>query len=229
MRSIKAYLFFGLFFIAALAANAQDIIVISEGNFIRGTIQGTDFSNVALKNEDETISLYKAKDIKEFVWNGQTYVSKPVLVKKKMELRFFKLIEQGTVNLYAFGGATGVEEVQPKRARIRPSIGIGGGSGGFGGVGVGGGITFGGNRNGSAEPVKRVVPETYFIEKFGTGPMLEIPADGGNSAGKNQQIKSILLQKLNNDEDLAERINATETFDAKLVRAFVSAYNAMKK
>jgi hypothetical protein len=58
--------------------------------------------------------------------------------------------------------------------------------------------------------------------------MQEIPADG-SSSGKTELIKSILLQKLTNDEDLAERIKATETFDAKLIKAFVAAYNDIQK
>lgn len=214
----------------SIVLKAQDAIVISEGNFVRGTIQGTDFSTVVLKNEDESLSQFKAKDIREFLWNGETYVSKPIVIKKKMEHRFFKLIENGAVNLYSIGGSTGgVEEVQPKRARIRPSVGIGGGTGGFGGLGGGVGITIGGGRNRQEEPQSRVTgPTAYFIEKFGTGPMLEIP-EGGNSDSKNQQIKNILLLKLTNDEDLAERIKATESFDAKLIRSFVAAYNSMNQ
>jgi hypothetical protein len=225
MKWTKVYSLFLLFILAGTIANAQDIVVISQGNFIRGTIKGTNFSSVVLKNEDESMVQYNAADIKEFVWNGETYVSKPIVLKKKMEHRFFKVIEQGAVNLYAIGGNTAAEQPQaPKRARIRPSIGIGTGTGGFGGVG--GGISFGGgNRSSNEQPANRIMPTTYFIEKFGTGPMQAIDVEGG----KAQQIKDILLQKLNNDQDLAERINATENFDTKLVRAFVAAYNSMKK
>lgn len=230
MKSIKVYAaLLVLLLSSAAVSKAQDAVTISEGNFVRGTIQGTDFSTVILKNEDESLTQFKAKDIKEFLWNGETYVSKPIVIKKRMEHRFFKLIEQGAVNLYSIGGSTGVEEVQPKRARIRPSVGIGGGTGGFGGLGGGVGITFGGGRNREEQQTKVNAPTAYFIEKFGTGPMQEIPAEAGNSGSKNQLIKSMLLQKLTNDEDLAERIKATESFDAKLVRSFVAAYNAMHK
>ncbi|MDR6783648.1 hypothetical protein ABIE26_003033 [Pedobacter africanus] len=230
MKSIKFYKVLVMFLMASAALKAQDAVTISEGNFVRGTIQGTDFSTVILKNEDESISQFKAKDIKEFLWNGETYVSKPIVIKKRMEHRFFRLLEQGAVNLYSIGGSTGlIEEPQPKRARVRPSIGIGGGTGGFGGLGGGVGITIGGGRNREEQPSRIAGPTAYFIEKFGTGPMQEIPVEGGNSAGKNQQIKTALLQKMTNDEDLAERIKATESFDAKLVRSFVAAYNAMHK
>lgn len=228
MSSIKIYLLFLALLSTSIAIKAQDAVVISAGNFIRGTIQGTDFSTVILKNEDESLSQFKAKDIKEFLWNGETYVSKPIVIKKRMEHRFFKLLEQGAVNLYSIGGSTGPEEVQPKRTRIRPSIGVGGGTGGFGGLGGGVGITIGGGRNRQEEQQPRsALPTAYFIEKFGTGPMLEVPADAGNSDNKNQQVKNILLLKLTNDEDLSERIKATESFDAKLIRSFVAAYNAM--
>ena len=212
-------------------AVAQDAVTISDGNYVRGTVKGTNYSTVALLKDDQSIVQYFAKDIKEFVWNGETYVSKPIVLKKKMEYRFFKLEAYGAVNLYSFGGmSNAMDEPQPRRSRIRPSVGIGAGSGGFGGVGVGGGITFGGGGRSSQEPVsKNRPPSAYFIEKYGTGPMQELPVEGGNSEGKNQQIKNVLLQKLSNDEDLAERIKATESFDAKLIKAFVTAYNEMHK
>jgi len=226
-KPLITFLFFSLVF---FSVGAQDIVVISEGNFIRGTIQGTDYSNVAIKQEDNVVALYKAKDIKEFLWNGETYVSKPIVVKKKMEHRFFKLVEHGAVNLYSIGGTAATGQPEPKRTKVRPSFGVGGGTGGFGGLGGGVSISLGGGRSRSEEGKSaQAMPTAYFIEKFGTGPMLEIPIEDGNSDNKNQRIKSVLLQKLTNDEDLAERINATESFDAKLIRAFVSAYNSMKK
>lgn len=230
MKLFKTLVTFVACSFTIFAVSAQDIVVISEGNFIRGTVQGTDYANVAIKQEDEAVVLYKAKDIKEFLWNGETYVSKPIVVKKKMEHRFFKLIEQGAVNLYSIGGISATDQQEPKRTKVRPSFGVGGGTGGFGGMGGGVSISLGGGRSrNDKDKSAQVKPTSYFIEKFGTGPMLEIPIEGGNSDGKNQHIKGVLLQKLTNDEDLAERINATESFDAKLIRAFVSAYNDMKK
>src|SRR5690606_25930992 len=100
-----------------VVTKAQDAVIISDGNFVRGTIQGTDFSTVILKNDDETVSQYKAKDIKEFLWNGETYVSKPIVIKKRMEHRFFQIIERGTVNLYSIGGNAAAEVPQAKRPR----------------------------------------------------------------------------------------------------------------
>ncbi|WP_090783206.1 hypothetical protein [Pedobacter sp. ok626] len=229
MKLIKVYALMLMLSITAIAVKAQDIVVISEGNFVRGTIQGTDFSTVMLKNDDGSISPYKAKDIKEFLWNGETYVSKPIVIKKRMELRFFKIIERGAVNLYSIGGNGAAEQPQEKRRRIQPSIGIGGGTGGFGGLGGGVGITIGGGRNRDDDQPRAAAPTAYFLERFGTGPMIELPVNGGNSEGKNQQIKNVLLQKLTNDEDLAERIKATESFDPKLIKAFVAAYNDMHK
>lgn len=230
MKLFKSFAALLALSLTVFTVSAQDIVLISEGNFIRGTIKGTDYASVAIKQEDDAVTLYKAKDIKEFIWNGQTYVSKPIVVKKKMEHRFFKLIAQGAVNLYSIGGNTGVDQPAPKRTKVRPSFGVGGGTGGFGGMGGGVSISLGGGRSGRDEDKKaQVSPTAYFIEKFGTGPMLEIPVEPGNSAQKNQHIKNVLLQKLTNDEDLAERIKATESFDAKLIQAFVTAYNDMKK
>ncbi|MHA4893871.1 hypothetical protein ACXZ1K_03890 [Pedobacter sp. PWIIR3] len=213
----------------ASGAYAQDIIVISEGNFIRGTIKATNFSSVIFKNDAEALVEYKAKDIKEFVWNGETYVSKPILIKKDLEIRFFKVLELGAVNLYSIGGNLQVEEPVQKRAKFRPSIGIGAGSGGFGGIGMGGGISIGGGRNSAPAVPKQIIPATYFIEKFGTGPMQELFAENGTAAARTPVVKSILLQKLTNNEAIADRIKSVELFDAKLLSAIVEDYNAAAK
>ncbi len=227
MKLYHKFLLFVFTMLITGIAHAQDAVIIEDGNFIRGTIKGTDFSTVQLLRDDQTLVLYKAKDIKEFLWNGDTFVSKPVVIKKKMEFRFFKIEEHGMVNLYSIGNIT-TEESQEKSVRVRPSIGVGLGSGGYGGVGFGGGISIGGgrrNHNGKGRGNKKA---TYYLERLGTGPLLELPLDGTSSA-KTDQVKAILLQKLNNDDDLAERIKTTDRFDAKNVQAFVSAYNAMHK
>ena len=160
-------------------AAAQDVVMLDSANFVRGTIKGTDYSTVALLKDDQVEVLYKAKDVKEFLWNGETYVSKPIINNKKVEQRFFKVVEMGTVNMYAIGEQT-VDPTAPqeKRVRVSPSVGIGLGSGGmgragFGGVGIGGGISIGGGRRSNAKkaPGRKAL---YFIEKPGSGPMLEI-------------------------------------------------------
>jgi hypothetical protein len=222
-----------LWFVAgfSLLAAAQDVVMLDSANFVRGTIKGTDYSTVSLLKDDQVEVLYKAKDVKEFLWNGETYVSKPIINNKKVEQRFFKVLELGTVNLYAIGEQSADPSApQEKRVRFSPNIGVGLGSGGmgrggFGGVGIGGGISIGGGRrNNSKKATGRKA--LYFIEKPGTGPMLEIQL---NSSSDQQRVKQILLDKLNNDEDLAERIKETENFDAKAVAAYVKAYNLMHK
>jgi hypothetical protein len=229
VKAMRIFSFLLVFAAVSLNVSAQDAVVISEGNFLRGTIKGTDLSTVVLKKEDESVVMFKAKDIKEFLWNGETYASKPIVIKKDLEYRFFKVVELGAVNLYAIGGNVPVEEPVQKRARVRPSFGIGGGTGGFGGVGMGAGISLGGGRNREAAPSKAVMPTTYFIEKFGTGPMQEILIDNGSAAARTPVIKSILLQKLTNNDELSAQIKATEVIDAKLLLSFVSSYNAAKK
>lgn len=231
MKVIK-YIAVLLFFVSAcLSAAAQDVVMLDSSNFVRGTIKGTDYNTVSLLKDDQVEVLYKAKDVKEFLWNGETYVSKPIINNKKVEQRFFKVIEMGTVNMYAIGEQSGDPTApQEKRVRVSPSVGIGLGSGGlsrggFGGVGIGGGISIGGGRRSNT---KKAVGRKalYFIEKPGSGPMLEIQL---NSSSDQQRVKQILLEKLNNDEDLAERIRETESFDAKSVAAYVKAYNLMHK
>jgi hypothetical protein len=225
MKVIKFSAVFLLCCSIALAVAGQDVVMLDSANFVRGTIKGTDYSTVSLLKDDQVEVLYKAKDVKEFLWNGETYVSKPIINKNKAENRFFKVVEIGAVNLYAIGEQSAVAAPQEKRVRVSPQVGIGLGNGGFGGVGFGGGITIGGGRRNAAKQ-SGGRKALYFIEKPGTGPMLEIQLNNG---GDQQRVKQILLDKLNNDEDLAERIKETEQFDAKSVAAFVKAYNLMHK
>lgn len=222
---MKAFKIFLIFFIVSLKLFAQDAVLISEGNFVRGVIKGTNFITVAIAEDNQLIKEYQAKDIQSFLWNGETYVSKPIIVKKKAESRFFKLVESGTVNLYSYGDkATTPEAIQP-RVKVRPSIGVGMGTGGFGGGGLGGGITIGGGgrRNDDQTTAGPKGKVSYFIEKPGTGPMQEVNLDNTNA------VKTLLLLKLNNDEDLAESIKATEGFDAKNLAAYIKAYNSSGK
>lgn len=203
---------------------AQDAVLISEGNFVRGVIKGTNFSSIAMMEDDQVIKEYQAKDIQSFIWNGETYASKPIVIKKKMEFRFFKVIETGAVNLYTYGDNGAIEQPAPQRVKIRPTIGVGMGTGGFGG-GLGGGVTIGGGGR-AIETQAYNAPKgkvTYFLEKPGTGPMQEINLDNTNA------VKSILLQKLTNDDELAESIKLTQGFDEKNLAAYVKAYNSGKK
>ncbi|HTM97932.1 MAG TPA: hypothetical protein VL088_04290 [Pedobacter sp.] len=222
MKRLVLFIFFLSLF--SFGSYAQDAVLISEGNFVRGIIKGTNYSTVALQQDDQTIVQYQAKDIQSFVWNGETYVSKPILVKKKVENRFFKLIETGTINLYSLGDKKTNEQPQPARVKVRPTFGVGIGSGGFGG-GLGGGISIGGgggrrNNDPIVSPTNGKV--FYFIEKPGSGPMQEVTLE--NTAA----VKNILLQKLTNDEDLAERIKASEEFTDLNLIAFIKSYNASK-
>lgn len=202
---------------------AQDAILISEGNFVRGVIKGTNFSTVAIVEDDQQIKEYAAKDIQSFVWNGETYASKPIVVKKKMEFRFFKVIETGAVNLYTYGDKGMTEQVQQARVKVRPAFGVGMGTGGFGG-GLGGGVSIdlGGRRNQERATTGTKGKITYFLEKPGTGPMQEVNLSNANA------VKAVLLQKLADDEDLTTSIKATEDFDEKNLVAYIKAYNTGK-
>jgi hypothetical protein len=214
----------------AFAANAQDAVLISEGNFVRGEIKGTNYESVFIQLEEQGLKEYKAKDIRSFLWNGDIYESKPYIVGKKAVVKFFKLIESGKVNLYAVGGTSGVEEPVQPRVKARPTFGVGMGTGGGMGGGLGGGVSInlGGNRGGGAERPAGAPPKAkvfYFIEKPGTGPMQEIAADGSRTAA----TKNLLLAKLTGDEGLTESIKATESFDDKMLIALVKSYNEAVK
>lgn len=222
-------LFFMLTFFASSQLLAQDAVLISEGNFVRGVIQGTNFQVVAIQLDDDKMAQYTADKIESFIWNGETYVSKPILINKKPEMRFFKLIESGKVNLYTYGEKPKMQQQVVQRAKVRPSFGVGMGSGGFGG-GMGGGISIGGGggaRRTNEQPINGNVngKVAYFLERPGTGPMSEISLD----EARVNAVKSLLLLKLNNDEDLAGRIKATENFNDKNLPALIRAYNEMHK
>ncbi|WP_410221867.1 hypothetical protein [Pedobacter sp.] len=223
MRAVLILLMF-----ICMGSYAQDAVLISEGNFIRGVIQGTNFETVAIKTTEGEMQTFKAKDIRSFLWNGDTYESKPIIFNKKAEVRFFKLLEGGKVNLYSYGVTSEVEERQQQTsAKVKPSFGVGVGSGGFGG-GVGGGISInlGGRRNSDeTNTTRQKIKATYFIERPGSGPIQEIFADGTRTTA----TKTLLLQKLTGDEDLTERIKATDSFDDKIILAFVKSYNESVK
>lgn len=219
-------LFFLVLALFSFSAFAQDAVIIEDGNFVRGTIQGASASEVQLLRDDDVLQKFKAGNIKEYLWNGDIYVSKPLLVKNKVEQRFLKVEETGEVNLYSLGTNSAKEGEEPqRRVQVRPSIGVGIGSGGYRGVGFGGGITFGGG-GGGRNRQKKNQGITYYIEKPGSGPIQEVPLTADN---KTEAVKSVLLQKLTNNEDLVERLKAAEDFDAKNVQAFVKAYNATQR
>jgi hypothetical protein len=226
MKRIKFLGILLLFTVLALHTSAQDAVVIADGNFIRGTIQGTDFQTVGIKNDAGDVQQFKAKDIKEFLWNGETYVSKPFVTNKKTDYRFFKLIEAGTVNLYSMGGSTAAQKKKRSRLRFSPSIGIGIGSGGYSGVGFGGGVSFGGGRR-DDEQAAPERPGLYYIERPGTGDMLEITPDPDNSDANASYIKMTLLEKFADDQDLSNRVKGMNSFDFKSIQSLVKAYNSV--
>jgi len=215
------------------SVSAQDVVVISEGNFIRGTIKSTNFSSVILQDENDAFKEFFAKDIKEFNWNGDAYISKPIVVQKRAEYRFFRLISHGEVNLYAFGGNTGLmdEAPAPKRSRIRPNVDVGMGTGGMGG-GMGGGIAIdlGGRRSAEPAAVKRKIPSFYFIERLGS-PMQQLPINMGEKSPADQAVpmKNILLQKLTGNPTIEQRIKEAPGIDEKELIAIVNAYNESPK
>lgn len=233
MKAIKFFCSFLFFFVLAIAAHAQDAIVIDTGNFVRGTIQGTDYLTVSIKDDNNgNVQIYKAQDIKEFMWNGVTFVSKPFVTNKKTDYRFFKLVEGGKVNLYSMGGSITTTNEKPKRNRLRfiPSIGIGIGTGGFGsGIGVGGGVTFGGGRRDDDDQLRRERRSLIYIDKRGSGEMLEITPDVDNSNAGLLYIKNSLLEKFADDNDITARVKEMDKFDVKSIQALVKAYNSVHK
>ncbi|NII84119.1 MULTISPECIES: hypothetical protein [unclassified Pedobacter] len=226
---MKIFSFFILFFSIIITANAQDFIVKNNDEVIRGTIKGTDYFSVFISANDEADVILPAKDIKNFFWNGDSFVSKGFANGRNFEYRFVKVIEMGTVNLYSFGGGTLVPEVKEKKVKFRPSIGIGTGTGGYGGMGMGGGISIGSGRNTAPERPAGAPVIRYFIEKPGAGPLQEVPMKAITEDTKKAEVKSILLQKMGDQPALKAKVEAGTDFNSRDVIEWVKEYNATKK
>ncbi|MDQ1140593.1 hypothetical protein [Pedobacter agri] len=221
-----------LTFILFLFANSgftQDFIVKNNDDVIRGTVKGTDYFSVYISANDEADVILPAKDVKNFFWNGNSFVSKGFANGKNFEYRFVKLIEMGTVNLYSFGGGTLVPAVKEKKVKFRPSVGIGTGTGGFGGMGMGGGISIGGGRSAAPERPAGAPVIRYFIEKPGAGPLQEVPMKAITDEDKKANVKSILLQKLGDNAVLKAKVESSTEFNSREVIEWVKEYNATKK
>ena len=210
-------------------SDAQDFIVKNNDDVIRGTIKGTDYFSVFINANDETEMILPAKDIKNFFWNGNSYLSKPFATGKNLEYRFVKVIETGKVNLYSFGGERLMPVQKQKKVRFSPSIGLGTGTGGYGGMGVGGGISIGGGRNNMPERPAGAPIVRYFIEKPGAGPLQEIPIKAITEDARKAEVKTILLQKLGDDSGVKALVEANTALNSRDVTELVKAYNEAKK
>lgn len=207
--------------------SAQDFIVKNNDDVIRGTIKGTDYFSVFISANDEADVILPAKDVKNFFWNGNSFVSKGFANGRNFEYRFVKVIEMGTVNLYSFGGGTLVPEVKEKKVKFRPSIGIGTGTGGYGGMG--GGISIGGGRNSAPERPAGAPVVRYFIEKPGAGPLQEVPMKAITEDARKAEVKNILLQKMGDQPALKAKVEVGTDFNSREVIEWVKEYNATKK
>jgi len=226
---MKIFNLFILFFSIALTTYAQDFIVKNNDDVIRGTIKGTDYFSVFISANDEADVILPAKDVKNFFWNGDSFVSKGFANGRNFEYRFVKIIEMGTVNLYSFGGGTLVPQVKEKKVKFRPSIGIGTGTGGYGGMGMGGGISIGGGRNAAPERPAGAPVVRYFIEKPGAGPLQEVPMKAITEDTRKIGVKNILLQKIGDQPALKAKVEAGTDFNSREVIEWVREYNATKK
>ncbi|MDQ0969115.1 hypothetical protein QFZ20_004518 [Flavobacterium sp. W4I14] len=218
-----------LFLLTLNQLSAQDFIVKNNDDVIRGTIKGTDYFSVFISANDEADVILPAKDVKNFFWNGDSFVSKGFANGRYFEYRFVKVIEMGTVNLYSFGGGTLVPAVKEKKVKFRPSIGIGTGTGGYGGMGMGGGISIGSGRNTAPERPAGAPVIRYFIEKPGAGPLQEVPMKAITEDTKKAEVKNILLQKMGDQPALKAKVEAGTDFNSRDVIEWVKEYNATKK
>ncbi|WP_443937543.1 hypothetical protein [Pedobacter sp. MW01-1-1] len=221
----------GLLITTFFSVTAQDFVIKNDDSVIRGTVKGTDYFSVYIRENDEKDVILLAKDVKSFFWNGNSYLSKGFAGRNDLSYRFVKVLELGTVNLYTFGGERLMPVAKQSKTKFRPTIGIGTGTGGgsMGGVGLGGGISFGGG--GSAEPEQPAGAPAikYFLEKPGTGPMQEIPMKAITDDAQKAQVKTILLQKLGDQATVKTKIESGSDFNSRDVINLVQEYNAIKK
>ena len=210
------------------SVSAQDFIVKNNDDVIRGTIKGTDYFSVFISANDEADVILPARDVKNFFWNGNSYLSKGFATGKNLEYRFVKVIEMGKVNLYSFGGEKLMPVQKQKKVRFSPSIGIGTGTGGYGGMGLGGGVSIGGGRNMPERPAGAPIIR-YFIEKPGAGPLQEIPVKAITDDSRKAEVKTILLQKLGDKPGLKELVEANTALNTKEVTELIRKYNESNK
>ena len=226
---MKIFNLFILFFSIAFTTYAQDFIVKNNDDVILGTIKCTDYFSVFISSIDEADVILQAKDVKNFFWNGDSFVSKGFANGRNFEYRFVKVIEMGTVNLYSFGGGTLVPQAKEKKVKFRPSIGIGTGTGGYGGMGMGGGISIGGGRDAAPERPAGAPVVRYFIEKPGAGPLQEVPMKAITEDSKKIEVKNILLQKIGDQPALKTKVEAGTDFNSREVIEWVKEYNTTRK
>ncbi|WP_129716800.1 hypothetical protein [Pedobacter sp. SYP-B3415] len=212
------------FLFSGTLLHGQDIITRRNGDYLRGIIKACDAYNVVIEDERGGEKIFKIKDVRDFFWNGDTYIVKTFFDAKKPEERFAKVLESGAVNLYAVGGSPTAQPSQRSTVRARPNIGVGMGTGGLGG-GIGGSISFGGGR-GSADDRPQPAPKTwYYVEKPGKNGVQSIPFAIVTPDAYKRAVKDILLLNLGDDPEIAAQINTSEAFDRKDVLALIKAYN----
>ena len=220
-----------IFFVSiyGLSAFSQDFVIRNNDDVIRGTIKGTDYFSVFISEDDKNDVVLPAKDVKNFFWNGDSFVSKGFPNGKDFQYRFVKVIEIGVVNLYSFGGGTLVPLQREKKVKFRPSIGIGTGGGGFGGGGIGGGISIGGgSRNDGPEMPVGAPAIRYYIEKPGTGPIQEIQIRAVTDEDKKLGVRSVLLQKMGDQPAMKIKIETNAELNSRDVTNLVKEYNELK-
>ncbi|TCD12895.1 hypothetical protein EZ449_02290 [Pedobacter frigidisoli] len=220
-------LFIIIFLFATNTLFAQDFIVKNNEDVVRGTIKGTDYFSVYISENDQADVILPAKDVKNFFWNGNSFLSKGFANGRNFEYRFVKVIEMGAVNLYSFGGGTLMPASKEKKVKFRPSIGIGTGTGGYGGIGMGGGVSIGGGGRNSGPELPAGAPVVrYFIEKPGAGPLQEVPMKAITDEDKKASVRTILLQKLGDQPDLKVKVENSAEFNSRDVIELVKAYNS---
>ena len=226
---IKFLFAVSLFLFSITHLFAQDFIVKNNDDVIRGTIKGTDYFSVLISANDESDVVLPAKDVKNFFWNGNAFLSKGFANGKNFEYRFVKVIELGAVNLYSFGGGDLVPAAKDRKVRFRPSVGIGAGTGGFGGMGMGGGISIGGGGSSRREKQAGAPAVRYFIEKPGSGPLQELSVKAITDDDKRAAVRTILLQKLGDAPGFKEKVEYSSEYNIRDVIELVKAYNEVKK
>ncbi|RYY10518.1 MAG: hypothetical protein EOO04_36765, partial [Chitinophagaceae bacterium] len=92
------------------------------GEVLRGTILVADHRSVKFSVEEGAVIVGTLKEIKQFVWNGETYIIKTLFGTKKSEDVFVRIVESGKVNLYAIGGPSYAATSQPV-VKAKPTFG----------------------------------------------------------------------------------------------------------
>lgn len=196
---LKLYLLIQLLLGSAVSVSAQDYVIKTSGDTIKGVIVRFDVGLVKIKPDSGKAVKFQAAEVKQFVRGGNLFLSREIYsYNLGSEFRFLELEEKGVVNLLTIRGTSNAPMMM-----VNPS-------------GGGGMMMMGGGRQ----------RPSYYVEKAGEVTVLhETVAGSFSSAKRIKEVRTILMGVMGDDAALAEKIQTITLFSIKVVQELVKEYN----